>query len=160
MINTKFLSSIYGARPGRIIKVERYRPWDFVRCQSPILKFLPDDVVDAILQKTGAVTGGSGFFGLTKHQLWMNLLVQFTCQNWTMDLAWVELAGVHYGLVGIPDVWMDEKTQRWYALHHPVTCATWTEILILSNEVRATVCLVLMTWFKWTELAVAPFVSI
>ena len=34
--------------------------------QSPILKFLPDDVIDAILDRTGAEDGDLIFFGSDK----------------------------------------------------------------------------------------------
>ena len=61
---TKYVG-IYGAKGLAYIKIN-----DLVAgregLQSPILKFLPDDVVDAIMQRTGAATGDLVFFGADK----------------------------------------------------------------------------------------------
>ena len=61
---TKYVG-IYGAKGLAYIKVNDI---DNGRegLQSPILKFLPDDVVTAIMQRTGAQTGDLVFFGADK----------------------------------------------------------------------------------------------
>ncbi|OUR86300.1 aspartate--tRNA ligase, partial [Cycloclasticus sp. 44_32_T64] len=58
---TKFVS-IYGAKGLAYIKVND-RAAGIEGLQSPILKFLPDDVVEAIMQRTEAQTGDIVFFG-------------------------------------------------------------------------------------------------
>jgi aspartyl-tRNA synthetase len=55
--------SIYGARGLAYIKINAEGKEGL---QSPILKFLPDDVVDAILKRTNAQVGDVVFFGADK----------------------------------------------------------------------------------------------
>ena len=61
---TKFVS-IYGARGLAYIKVND-RAAGMEGLQSPILKFIPDDVVEKVLTKTNAQTGDLVFFGADK----------------------------------------------------------------------------------------------
>jgi len=88
--------------------------------QSPILKFLPDDVVGAIMDRTGAATGDLIFFGADRA----------TVVNESLGALRVKLGherGMLQGdwrpvwVVGFPMFERDEKTNRWMALHHPFT---------------------------------------
>ncbi|MEA2092957.1 MAG: aspartate--tRNA ligase, partial [Pseudomonadota bacterium] len=88
--------------------------------QSPILKFLPDEVVAAILSRTGAGDGDLIFFGADRASV----------VNESLGALRVRL-GHDRGLVGgdWEPVWVvdfpmferDEKTGHWMALHHPFT---------------------------------------
>ena len=62
---TKFVG-IYGAKGLAYIKVNDWAAKGREGLQSPILKFLPDTAVDAIMARTGAVDGDLIFFGADK----------------------------------------------------------------------------------------------
>jgi aspartyl-tRNA synthetase len=88
--------------------------------QSPILKFLPDAVVAAIIERTGAATGDLVFFGADRT----------TVVNESLGALRVKLGhdrGMLQGdwepvwVVDFPMFERDEKTGRWMALHHPFT---------------------------------------
>jgi len=128
---TKFVS-IYGAKGLAYIKVNDI---DAGRegLQSPILKFLPDDVVDAILQKTGAVTGDLVFFGADKASI-VNESLGALRVKIGHDLDMVEHGWRPLWVVEFPMFEWDDKTQRWYALHHPFTAPRESDIDLLSND--------------------------
>lgn len=88
--------------------------------QSPILKFLPDEAVNGIMQRTGAADGDLVFFGADKARV----------VNDALGALRVRL-GVDRGLVaeGWQPLWVvdfpmfdkDAQSGRWQALHHPFT---------------------------------------
>jgi aspartyl-tRNA synthetase len=88
--------------------------------QSPIMKFLPDDAVAGILERTGAKTGYLIFFGADKSRI----------VNDALGALRVKL-GVDRGLIadGWAPMWVvdfpmfekDAQSKRWTALHHPFT---------------------------------------
>ena len=88
--------------------------------QSPIMKFLPDDAVAGIIERTGAKTGDLIFFGADKARV----------VNDSLGALRVKL-GVDRGLVadGWAPMWVvdfpmfekDAQSKRWTALHHPFT---------------------------------------
>ncbi len=89
--------------------------------QSPILKFLPDDVITEILDRTAAENGDLIFFGADKA----------TVVNDSLGALRVKL-GLDRGLlsndewsflwvVDFPMFEWDEREKRWQALHHPFT---------------------------------------
>ena len=128
---TKFVS-IYGAKGLAYIKVNDI---DVGRegLQSPILKFLPDDVVEAILQRTGAESGDLVFFGADKASI-VNESLGALRVKIGHDLNMVEHGWRPLWVVEFPMFEWDEKTQRWYALHHPFTAPRESDIDLLSND--------------------------
>jgi aspartyl-tRNA synthetase len=116
---TQFVG-IYGARGLAYIKVNAWAEQGREGLQSPILKFLPDTAVDAIMSRTEAVDGDLIFFGADKTHV----------VNESMGALRVRL-GQDRGLLaeGWHPVWVvdfpmferDEGGQRWVALHHPFT---------------------------------------
>jgi aspartyl-tRNA synthetase len=88
--------------------------------QSPILKFLPDEVITAIIERTGIENGDLVFFGADKVRI----------VNESLGALRVKL-GVDRGLlqgewepvwvVDFPMFEHDPKSGRWMALHHPFT---------------------------------------
>jgi aspartyl-tRNA synthetase len=62
---TKFVG-IYGAKGLAYVKVNEWAAKGREGLQSPILKFLPDEAVEAIMARTGAVDGDLIFFGADK----------------------------------------------------------------------------------------------
>jgi aspartyl-tRNA synthetase len=88
--------------------------------QSPILKFLPDDVVAAILERTGAENGDLVFFGADRttvvNESLGALRVRLGHDRGLLQGEWKPL-----WVVDFPMFERDEKTNRWMALHHPFT---------------------------------------
>ena len=88
--------------------------------QSPILKFLPDDVVTAILERTAAKTGDVIFFGADKARVVNDALgalrVKIGEDRGLVKEGWASL-----WVVDFPMFEKDQQTKRWTALHHPFT---------------------------------------
>ncbi|ODN65936.1 MULTISPECIES: aspartate--tRNA ligase [Methylophaga] len=128
---TKFVS-IYGAKGLAYIKVNDLAAGR-EGLQSPILKFLPDDVVEAILQRTGVETGDLVFFGADKATI-VNESLGALRVKIGHDLDMVEHGWRPLWVVEFPMFEWDDKTQRWYALHHPFTAPRESDIDLLSND--------------------------
>ena len=115
---TKYVSR-YGARGLAYIKVNDV---DAGRdgLQSPILKFLPDDTVTGIIDRTGAKTGDLIFFGADKARVVNDaigaLRVKVGEDRGLVDDRWAPL-----WIVDFPMFEWDDKSKRWAALHHPFT---------------------------------------
>ena len=88
--------------------------------QSPILKFLPDAVVEAIMERTGAQSGDLVFFGADRatvvNESLGALRVRLGHDRGLLQGEWEPL-----WVVDFPMFERDEKTNRWMALHHPFT---------------------------------------
>jgi aspartyl-tRNA synthetase len=88
--------------------------------QSPILKFLPDDAVAGILERTGAKTGDLIFFGADKARVVNDSLgalrVKLGADRGLIADGWAPL-----WVVDFPMFEMDAQAKRWTALHHPFT---------------------------------------
>lgn len=128
---TKFVS-IYGAKGLAYIKVNDLAAGR-EGLQSPILKFLPDEVVDAILLRTAAETGDLVFFGADKATI-VNESLGALRVKIGHDLNMVEHGWKPLWVVEFPMFEWDDKTQRWYALHHPFTAPRESDIDLLSND--------------------------
>lgn len=114
----KFVA-IYAAKGLAYIKVND-RNQGREGLQSPILKFLPDDVIETILQRTEAETGDCIFFGADKASI----------VNESMGALRVKLGHDHnlvndnWEFLWVVDWPMFERTSdtaQWTALHHPFT---------------------------------------
>ena len=109
----------YGARGLAYIKVNDI---DAGRegLQSPILKFLPDEAVKGILERTGAATGDVIFFGADKARVVNDALgalrVKIGEDRGLAADTWSPL-----WIVDFPMFERDPHTKRWNALHHPFT---------------------------------------
>jgi len=88
--------------------------------QSPIIKFFPDDVLDAILQRTGAADGDLIFFGADKASTVADALGALRVQV-GHDLDMVSDQWMPLWVVDFPMFEWDEGGKRWHALHHPFT---------------------------------------
>ena len=115
---TKYVG-IYGAKGLAYIKVnEMAKGRDGL--QSPILKFLPDEAVDAILQRTGAQDGDLIFFGADKAKIVNEALgalrIKLGEDHGLQERGWKPL-----WVVDFPMFEWDDKEKRWTALHHPFT---------------------------------------
>ncbi len=88
--------------------------------QSPILKFLPDDAVTGIVERTGAETGDVIFFGADEARVVNDALgalrVKLGEDRGLVADGWAPL-----WVVDFPMFEKDVQTRRWTALHHPFT---------------------------------------
>ena len=115
---TKFVS-IYGAKGLAYIKVND-RTAGAEGLQSPILKFLPDDVVESILQRTGAQTGDIVFFGADKEKV-VNESIGALRDKIGKEQGLLEGDWKPVWVVDFPMFDWDEKSNRFTAIHHPFT---------------------------------------
>ncbi|MGB5426836.1 MAG: aspartate--tRNA ligase [Gammaproteobacteria bacterium] len=115
---TQYVSQ-YGARGLAYIKVNDVAAGR-EGLQSPILKFLPDDVVDAIVSRTGIENGDLVFFGADKTKIVNESLgalrVKLGLERGLLQGDWQPV-----WVVDFPMFELDAKTNRWMALHHPFT---------------------------------------
>jgi aspartyl-tRNA synthetase len=120
---TKFVS-IYGAKGLAYIKVN-----DAAKgregLQSPIVKNLHDRAIDAILSRTGALSGDLVFFGADTAKIVNDAIgalrvkighSEFGRRRGLFDDSWKPL-----WVVDFPMFEHDEEGGRWVAVHHPFT---------------------------------------
>jgi len=88
--------------------------------QSPIVKFLPDEVVSAILERSGAQNGDLIFFGADKAKI-VNEAMGALRVRLGHDRGLVEHGWRPVWVVDFPMFEWDGKENRWVALHHPFT---------------------------------------
>jgi aspartyl-tRNA synthetase len=88
--------------------------------QSPILKFLPDEVVTAIVERTGVVNGDLVFFGADRASI-VNESLGALRVRLGHDLGMLGGDWAPVWVVDFPMFERDEKAGRWMALHHPFT---------------------------------------
>ena len=128
---TKYVG-IYGARGLAYIKVnELARGRDGL--QSPILKFLPDQVVDSIVERTAAKDGDLIFFGADKASVVNEALgalrVKLGHDRGLMQQGWRPL-----WVVDFPMFEWDPQAKRWVALHHPFTAPSEAHLDRLQSD--------------------------
>jgi len=128
---TKFVA-IYGAKGLAYIKIN-----DVSRgregMQSPILKFLPDEVLSAIMQRTAAGDGDLVFFGADKASV-VNESLGALRVKLGHDCNVIEHGWKPVWVVDFPMFEWDEGQQRWSALHHPFTRPKVMDAETLNND--------------------------
>jgi aspartyl-tRNA synthetase len=101
--------------------------------QSPILKFLPDDAVSGILERTSAKSGDLIFFGADKARVVNDALgalrVKLGVDRGLVAEGWSPL-----WIVDFPMFEQDLQTKRWNALHHPFTAPAVNDIKALKSD--------------------------
>ena len=129
---TRFVG-IYGARGLAYVKVNDWTTKGREGLQSPILKFLPDAVVDAIMARTGAEDGDLVFFGADKasvvNESMGALRTRLGQDRGLMLPGWKPL-----WVVDFPMFEWDEREQRWSALHHPFTSPKEDQYDLLERD--------------------------
>jgi aspartyl-tRNA synthetase len=88
--------------------------------QSPILKFLPDEVIAAIVERTGVMDGDLIFFGADRAGIVNDSLGALRVRL-GHDLGMLSGDWAPLWVVDFPMFEWDEKTGHWMALHHPFT---------------------------------------
>ncbi len=115
--------AIYGAKGLAYIKVNE-KAKGIEGLQSPILKFLPADIVTQIIERTGAVDGDLVFFGADRAKIVNDALGALRVKighekgvaGGYLESGWRPL-----WVVDFPMFEYDEEDKRWVALHHPFT---------------------------------------
>ncbi|MDX1811347.1 MAG: aspartate--tRNA ligase, partial [Gammaproteobacteria bacterium] len=128
---TKYVS-IYGAKGLAYIKVnEKAKGRDGL--QSPILKFMPDEAIDTILQRTKAEDGDLIFFGADKASI-VNESLGALRVKIGHDRGLVEQGWKPLWVVDFPMFEYDEKAKRYVSLHHPFTSPREEDIDKLTSD--------------------------
>jgi len=123
---------IYGAKGLAYIKInERDRGREGL--QSPILKFLPDDVVDALLERTDAQDGDVVFFGADKATI-VNESLGALRVKLGFDRDLVEPGWRPLWVVDFPMFEWDARENRWIPLHHPFTSPKEHHLDLLETD--------------------------
>jgi len=128
---TKFVG-IYGAKGLAYIKVnEKAKGREGL--QSPILKFLPDEAIDAIMSRTAAEDGDLVFFGADKASI-VNEALGALRVKLGHDLGILEHGWRPLWVVDFPMFEWDEKENRWISLHHPFTSPKEEHLELLESD--------------------------
>ena len=110
---------VYGARGLAYVKVNQLAR-GMEGLQSPILKFLPEATVKAVVERTGASDGDLIFFGADRARVVNDALgalrVKIGHERGHAEKAWRPL-----WVVDFPMFEFSETENRWQALHHPFT---------------------------------------
>jgi aspartyl-tRNA synthetase len=110
---------IYGAKGLAYIKVN-----DAARgaagLQSPILKFLSEEAIAAILERTGAQSGDLVFFGADRARI-VNEALGALRQKVGREKGHFEPGWRPLWVLDFPMFEWDEEEKRWVAMHHPFT---------------------------------------
>ncbi|MDA8383312.1 MAG: aspartate--tRNA ligase [Betaproteobacteria bacterium] len=110
---------VYGAKGLAYIKVNNLAK-GMEGLQSPILKFLPEQTVKAIMERTQASDGDLLFFGADKAKIVNDALGALRTRiGHARGLASAEWKPLW--VVDFPMFEYDQEAGRWVALHHPFT---------------------------------------
>jgi aspartyl-tRNA synthetase len=122
----------YGARGLAYIKVNDVDA-GMEGLQAPILKFLPEDVVKGILDRTGANSGDLIFFGADKAGVVNDALGALRIKVGE-DRGLVAEGWQPLWVVDFPMFEWDPQTKRWYSLHHPFTAPSISDAEALRAD--------------------------
>ena len=128
---TKYVG-IYGAKGLACIKVNDINI-GLAGLQSPILKFLPDDIVIEMMERVEAKTGDLVFFGADKSSI-VNEALGALRVKLGHDLGLVSGNWQPLWVVAFPMFQWDEKSDRWTALHHPFTAPRKSDMALLDSD--------------------------
>jgi aspartyl-tRNA synthetase len=101
--------------------------------QSPILKFLPDEVIDELLQRMAVAKGDLLFFGADTTKV-VNDAIGSLRGRLGRDLGLIEGGWKPVWVVDFPLVRRDLETDRWQSEHHPFTAPHDDDIPLLSDD--------------------------
>ncbi|MGI9311860.1 MAG: aspartate--tRNA ligase [bacterium] len=88
--------------------------------QSPIVKFLPDDVLEVLLERTGAGVGDLIFFGADQADI-VNAALGALRLEIARDLSLIEPGWRPLWIIDFPLFLRNDDADRWEAMHHPFT---------------------------------------
>jgi aspartyl-tRNA synthetase len=129
---TSFVA-IYGAKGLAYIKVNDISKLNEEGLQSPIVKFLPQEVLAVIIMRTGAQNGDLIFFGADRKKVVYDALGALRVKV-GHDKGHVELGWRPCWVVDFPAFEYDEEAQRWNAAHHPFTSPKDEHLELLETD--------------------------
>ena len=133
---TQFVS-IYGAKGLAWIKVNKVSDGRN-GLQSPIVKNLHDQAVEAIIQRTGAQDGDILFFGADKSKVVNDaigaLRIKIGHSDWSKEKGIFNEGWKPLWVVDFPMFDYDEEAARWVACHHPFTSPKDEHLAILDKD--------------------------
>jgi len=129
---TKYVG-IYGAKGLAYVKVNEWAAKGREGLQSPILKFLPDEAVNGIMERTGAEDGDIIFFGADKTNV-VNESIGALRVKLGQDRGLMQEGWRPVWVVDFPMFERDEHTGRWVALHHPFTSPKEEQLGLLETD--------------------------
>ena len=101
--------------------------------QSPILKFLSDEVIEAILRETAAEDGHIIFFGADKASV-VNESLGALRVRLGQDSGLIQVGWRPVWVVDFPMFEWDHRENRWSALHHPFTAPAVDSVESLNHD--------------------------
>lgn len=101
--------------------------------QSPILKFLPDEAVTGVLERTNAKTGDLIFFGADKAQIVNDAVGALRVKVGT-DRKLIEDNWKPLWIFEFPMFQQDQRTGRWTSMHHPFTAPAIDDPALIGTE--------------------------
>jgi len=105
--------------------------------QSPILKFLPDDVIEQIVTRTLVDAGDLIFFGADEAGVVNDVLANLRVRV-GHDMGLIEPGWRPCWVVDFPMFEYDRDTKSWHSLHHPFTAPKTDHIEFLSTDPGST----------------------
>ena len=105
--------------------------------QSPILKFLPEETIQQLVEVAKVENGDLLFFGADK-KIVVNAALGALRVKIGHDLNMVEEGWKPLWVVDFPMFEWDQDTKRWTALHHPFTAPDFTDPqMLIDNPAEA-----------------------
>ena len=101
--------------------------------QSPILKFLPDDVVKNIIERTKTMNGDLIFFGADKAKI-VNDALGSLRSKLGHDLNLLKDKWAPVWIIDFPMFEYNKEEKRWESLHHPFTSPNTDDIESIKKD--------------------------
>ncbi len=101
--------------------------------QSPILKFLPDDVVKNIIERTKTMNGDLIFFGADKTKI-VNDALGSLRSKLGYDLNLLKDKWAPVWIIDFPMFEYNNEEKRWESLHHPFTSPNTDDIESVKKD--------------------------
>ena len=128
---TKYVSQ-YGAKGLAYIKVNDIKSGR-EGLQSPILKFLPDDVIDKVIERTKTADGDLIFFCADKTKI-VNDALGSLRNKLGYDLKLIKNAWAPVWVIDFPMFEYNEEEKRWESLHHPFTSPKEQDVELIKKD--------------------------
>jgi len=127
--------AIYGARGLAWVKVNDINA-GVGGLQSPILKFMPVDVINSVLERCQAKTGDILFFGADKAKIVNEAMGALRCRVGE-DLNMLQSEWAPLWVVDFPMFEFDEKDGSYTSVHHPFTSPSCSPEELEANPGQA-----------------------
>ena len=125
-------TAIYGAKGLAWIKVNALDQGN-EGLQSPIVKFLPENVLSEILRRSGAAAGDILFFGADAAKV-VNEALGNLRNRVAADLGLLEGEWCPVWITDFPMFDYDDKEDRWTSTHHPFTAPQTEHLETLGQD--------------------------